>query len=104
MSRSLSRSTIETFQLSFWGFLAARPSSLATTSPTQIAVGRGGARGGGGAGRGRLCGGGRWSTRSLRGGRRGWLSLGLQAEFFEDAAKKAHGDPSFLIELDRASS
>src|SRR6185436_7460931 len=45
MSRSLSRSTIETFQLSFWGFLAASPSSLATTSTTETAAGRGGAAG-----------------------------------------------------------
>src|SRR4029453_18777233 len=45
MSRSLSRSTIETFQLSFWGLLAASPSSLATTSTTETAAGRGGAAG-----------------------------------------------------------
>src|SRR5262245_22148949 len=49
MSRSLRRSTIETFQLSFWGFLAASPSSLATTSTTEIAVVRG-AAGAAGAG------------------------------------------------------
>src|SRR4029453_15054828 len=42
-SRSLSRSTIETFQLSFCGFVAARPSSLVTTSTTVIATGGGGA-------------------------------------------------------------
>src|SRR5215813_3942439 len=43
MSRSLRRSTIETFQLSFCGFLAASPSSLATTSTTEIAIVRGAA-------------------------------------------------------------
>src|SRR5262249_25502769 len=49
--RSLSRSTIDTFQLSFSRLEAARPSSLATTSTTGIAAG-GAGTGAAGAGSG----------------------------------------------------
>jgi Asp/Glu/hydantoin racemase len=68
MPRSFSRSTIETFQLSFSGLAAASFSSLATTSTTAIGAGAAGLAAGAGAawdcgvpcgvGAGRACGAG----------------------------------------------